>query len=134
MADAPGALAEALRPMARIADPAGSGAGQNVTLDGSASDAASGRSISVYSWSPVSGSPVFLGPTTGSTAAVAVPASGLVTVRLQVTDNFGGTDAQEVTLGSAASGGGGGGATHPLVLLTLGLLATRRRQLAGRRG
>ncbi len=131
MADAPGAVAEALRPMARIADPAGSGAGQNVTLDGSASDAVSGRIISGYSWSAVSGSPVFLGPTTGSTTAVAVPASGLVTVRLQVTDSVGAIDAQDVTLGR--SGGGGGGATHPLVLLTLGLLATRRRRLAGKR-
>ncbi len=133
MADAPGALAEALRPMARIAAPGGSGAGQNVTLDGSASDAASGRTLSSYSWSAVSGSPVFLGPTTGATAAVAVPPTGLVMVRLQVTDDAGRTDAQEVALGStSSSGGGGGGMAHPLVLLALGLLAARRRRVAGK--
>ncbi len=130
MADAPGALAEALRPVARIVPPAGAGAGENVTLDGSTSDAALGRIVSSYSWSAVSGSPVFVGPTTGTTATVAVPASGRVTVRLEVTDDAGGTDAQDVTLGSTSSsgGGGGGGATHPLMLLILSALLWARRR------
>jgi uncharacterized protein (TIGR03382 family) len=49
-------------------------------------------------------------------------------VRLEIADDVGRTDRQEVTLEAAASsGGGGGGTTHPLMLLTLGLLLARRR-------
>lgn len=125
IADAPGAVAEALRPMVRIVKPAGTGAGQNVTLDGSISDAARNRTIISYAWTGVSGNPVFVGATNGSSATVAVPASGRVTVQLAVTDDANRTDAQEVTLGSS---GGGGGAIHPLMLLTLGLLLARRRR------
>jgi len=129
IADAPGAIAEALRPMARIVAPAGSGAGQNVSLNGSTSDAARNRTISSYSWTPVSGSPTFVGATDGPNVIVAVPASGQVKVRLAVADDLGSTDAQEVTLGKApSSGGGGSGATHPLMLLALGLLLARRRR------
>lgn len=129
MADAPGAVAEALRPMARIIKPAGSGAGENVPLNGGTSSAARSRFISNYSWTGVSGSPVFVGGTNGQTATVAVPSSGQVTVRLLVTDDTGRTDAQDVTLGNAPGGGGGGGALHPLVLLGLGILAARRRRI-----
>lgn len=127
MADAPGAIAEALRPMARIVVPDGTGAGQNVTLNGSSSAAARNRTITSYSWTAVSGNPTFVGATNGSSATVAVPASGKVTIRLTVTDDASRTDAQEVTLGISSSGGGGG-ATHPLVLLALGLLLARRRR------
>ena len=97
IADAPGAVAEALRPMARIVKPAGTGAGQNVTLNGSSSDAARGRSVSSYAWTAVSGSPVFVGATNGAMATVAVPERGLVTVRLTVTDDLGRADTQEET-------------------------------------
>lgn len=99
IADAPGAVAEALRPVARVAKPTGSGAGQNVPLDGSGSAAARNREISSYAWTGVSGNPVFVGATNGPVATVAVPASGLVTVRLTVTDDAGRTDANLVTLG-----------------------------------
>ena len=115
----------------RIVKPAGSGAGQNVTLNGSTSDAARGRTLSSYSWTAVNGSPSFVGATNGPSATVAVPAAGRVTVRLEVTDDIGSTDLQEVTLGAAASsgsGGGGGGATHPLMLCALGLLLVRSRR------
>lgn len=126
IADAPGAVSEALRPLARIVKPAGSGAGQNVALDGSSSAAARNRTISSYAWTGVSGNPAFVGGTAGPTATVAVPSSGQVTVRLQVTDDAGRTDAREVTLGSAP--GGGGGAMHPAVLLALALIGGRRRR------
>ncbi len=127
IADAPGAVAEALRPMARIVKPGGSGAGQNVQLDGSSSDAARGRSVAGYAWTAGNGNSLFLGATNEATATVAVPDQGLVTVRLTVTDDVGGTDTQEVTLGTTPSGGGGGGAIHPLFLLGLSLLLRRRR-------
>ena len=116
--------------MARIVAPSGSGAGKNVSLNGNTSDAARGRTLSNYSWTAVSGNPAFLGATNGPSATVAVPAAGWVTVRLEVTDNVGRTDAEEVTLGTAATsdGGGGGGATHPLLLFSLSLLLVRPRR------
>lgn len=126
IADAPGAVAEALRPIARIVKPGGSGAGQNVTLDGQGSAAARGRSVTGYAWVAVSGDAFFVGATNEALATVAVPDKGLVTIRLTVSDDLGRTDAQEVTLG-ASSGGGGGGATHPVMLMVLALLLRRRR-------
>ena len=131
IADAPGAVAEALRPMARVVAPSGSGAGQNVLLNGSGSAAARSRTITSYAWTVVSGMATFVGATNSPNATVAVPASGHVTVQLAVTDDTGRSDAQKVTLGS--SGGGGGGAVHPLMLLTLGLLALARRRSAPHR-
>jgi len=128
IADAPGAVNEALRPMARVAKPAGSGAGENVTLDGSSSAAARNRTITSYAWTGISGSPDFLGGTSGQATTVAVPATGQVTVQLQVTDDAGRTDAAEVTLGNAPGGGGGGGGTHPVVLAWLALLGACRRR------
>jgi serine protease len=127
IADAPGAVAEALRPMARIAKPGGTEAGQNVTLDGSGSAAARDRSVAGYAWSAGSGNPLFVGATNDATATVAVPDTGLVTVRLTVTDDLGRTDTQEVTLGATSSSGGGGGAIHPMFTLGLVLLLRRRR-------
>ncbi|MBL8202393.1 MAG: S8 family serine peptidase [Chromatiales bacterium] len=128
IADAPGAVAEALRPMARVVKPAGTGAGQNVVLDGSSSAAARNRTISSYAWTAVSGNPAFVGTTNGQTATVAVPSSGQVTVQLEVTDDLGRKDVRAVTLGAAPGGGGGGGGIHPLVLLALGLSLVRRRK------
>jgi serine protease len=130
IADAPGAIAEALRPMARIVAPAGAAAGQNVTLNGSTSGAARNRTVASYAWTGVSGNTAFVGATNGPLVTVAMPASGQVTVRLAVTDDLGRADSSEATLGVVAGGGGGGGgggSTHPLVLLVLGLLLRRRR-------
>ena len=127
IADAPGAVNEALRPMARVVKPSGSGAGLNVTLDGGSSAAARDRTIVSYAWTGISGDPTFVGTMSGQTATVAVPSSGQVTVQLQVTDDAGRTDAQEVTLG-AVPGGGGGGALHPLLLAGLVLLSARPRR------
>ncbi|MDP2326135.1 MAG: hypothetical protein Q8N51_19195, partial [Gammaproteobacteria bacterium] len=126
IADAPRAIAEALRPMARIVKPGGKEAGQNVTLNGSSSDVARDRLLTRYAWTAVSGAPVFVGASNGATATVAVPDSGLVTVRLTVSDDLERTDTQDVTLGTN-SGGGGGGGVHPLLLVGLTLLLMRRR-------
>jgi serine protease len=129
--DAAGAVNEALRPMARVVGPAGSGAGQDVTLNGSTSAAAPGRTLAAYAWSGVSGNPQFVGATNEPTVTVAVPDSGEVKVRLRVTDDLGRTDTRDVTLGEAP-GGGGGGAFHPAALLLLLVARGLRRRDAGR--
>ena len=126
IADAPGAIAQALRPMARVVTPAGTGAGTNVTLNGSVSSAAPSRTISSFAWTAVSGNPNFVGATNGPNVTVAVPDVGQVKVRLGVTDDLGRSDAREVTLGDPPARSGGG-STHPLVLLVLCLLLGRRR-------
>lgn len=140
IADAEGAVAWALRPIARIASVSGSGAGQNVRLDGSTSAAGRNRTLDQYAWTPVSGDPVFVGATNEPVTTVAVPASGLVTVRLTVTDDVGRSDSRELTLGASSggggsgstSGGGGGGGGGAVDLLVPGLLlalARRRRSM-----
>jgi serine protease len=133
IADAPGAVAEALRPIARLVSPTGTTAGRNVTLDGSGSAVARGRSVASYSWSVLSGTASFVGTADGDSAVVAVPAAGLSTVRLDVTDDNGATDSAEVTLGTAATsnsggGGGGGGAPDPFLLAVLLLVALQHRR------
>ena len=132
MADAPGAVSEALRPMARISDPDNVRAGETITLDGSSSLAARGRSVAAYVWSVASGTADFIGVNTAATATLQTSVAGPVTVQLTVTDDVGAQDTASVTVDVAASGGGGGGGglMHPLLLA--GLLAIglyRRRQL-----
>lgn len=145
IADAEGAVAWALRPIARIASVSGSGAGQNVRLDGSASAAGRNRVVREFAWTSVSGNPAFVGTTNEAVTTVAVPASGLVTVRLTVTDDVGWSDSRELTLGTSAggggsaggsgSGGGGGGAVDLLVPgLLLGLVRRRRSMIRGSTG
>jgi serine protease len=120
MADAPGALVEALRPMARIAEPGDAAVGDNISLDGTASGAARGRNIAAWQWS-VAGSPAeFVGTNTGATATLRISAAGTTDVRLTVTDDVGSTDTAAITiLTTATGGGGGGGMIHPLLLAAL---------------
>jgi serine protease len=134
LADAPGALAQALRPIAAVSVPSNVSAGQNVALNAGASAAACGRTITDYAWSVVSG-PGALAATSGATTSIPAPATGQTVVRLTVTDDQGRTDTADVTIepalattaapasaGTAAcpaaitvtpSGGGGGGGTPP---------------------
>ena len=127
MADAPGALVEALRPMARIAEPGDAAVGETISLDGTASGAARGRSIAAYRWS-VSGSTAnFVGGSTGATATLQISAAGTADVQLTVTDDVGGVDTAEVTIQAAATGGGGG-LMHPLLLAGLLGAGIYRRQ------
>jgi serine protease len=120
MADAPGALVEALRPAARITEPGNAVAGETVTLDGSSSGAARGRSIAAYQWSVSGSTGDFLGATTGATATLQIAAAGTANVQLTVTDDVGGTDTTTVAIQATATGGGGGGGfMHPLLLAGL---------------
>ena len=65
--------------------------GNSVTLDASASSAASGASIAGYAWEIVSGVGLasFTGSTSGSTATLVTTGIGTVTVKLTVTDSRG---------------------------------------------
>jgi serine protease len=104
MANAPGALTAALRPIAAVAVPASVTAGQSVTLDGSGSGAANGHTVSSYQWSPVSGG-LTLGITGAATsrASVTAPSCGVGTVALTVTDDAGHTDTAEVVITPASA-------------------------------
>jgi serine protease len=99
MANAPGALTAALRPIAAVAVPASVTAGQSVALDGSGSGAANGHTVSSYQWSPVSGG-LMLSITGAATsrASVTAPACGVGTVALTVTDDAGHTDTADVVI------------------------------------
>jgi serine protease len=104
MANAPRALAAALRPIAAVAVPASVTAGQSVTLDASGSGAANGHTVSSYQWTPVSGG-LTLALTGASTsrASVTAPACGVGTVALTVTDDAGHTDTADVVITPASA-------------------------------
>ncbi|HXY96311.1 MAG TPA: S8 family serine peptidase [Steroidobacteraceae bacterium] len=106
MANAPGALTAALRPIAAIALPASVTPGQSVTLDASASGAANGHTVAGYQWSPVSGG-LTLSITGAATskASVTAPSCGVATLALTVTDDAGRADTANVVItpGSATT-------------------------------
>ena len=126
MANAPGALTAALRPIAAIAVPASVTAGQSVTLDGSGSGAANGHTVAGYQWSPVSGG-LMLSITAGATsrASVTAPSCGVATVALTVTDDAGHADTANVvitpgsatTAAPAAAGQGACSSAAPAILV-----------------
>ena len=146
---ASGAVNEALRPIAVAAVTGTLRAGNTVSLDGSASGVATGRT-GTYQWSVVSAtsgaSPPAITNAAQSVASVPVQANGTVLLRLTVTDNLGATDSADVSIvmAAASSGGttttspppststGGGGAYSWLLLLLSGglLIARRRRNFA----
>jgi hypothetical protein len=99
MANAPGALTAALRPVAAVAVPASVSAGQSLTLDASASGAANGRTVSGYQWSPVGGGLMLsiTGATTAK-ASVTAPSCGVGTVAVTVTDDAGRADTANVVI------------------------------------
>ncbi len=102
MANALGAVRAAQRPVAAIAAPLTTAAGQDVRLDASGSGAACGRNISGYTWEVVSAptpAPGIVGANT-AVATVVTPASGTVVLRLTITDDRGLTDIATVNIGS----------------------------------
>lgn len=105
MANASGAVAAALRPIAAVSVPASVSPGQNVVLQGIGSAAACGRSVVAYAWSivsPGSAPPGISGANT-STATVVAPATGSFTVRLTVTDDTGRTDSADTVVTATAA-------------------------------
>ena len=148
LANAPGAVRAALRPIAVISGSAAAAPGQTVTLSGSGSLAATGRVVGGYAWTisgNTSGGTPALSATSGAASALTAPACGTVTVQLTVTDDANHTDRTTVDVSqspatscaatpAASGGGGGGGALDSTTLLAAGLcaaalaLARRRRR------
>ena len=103
MANAPGAVNAALRPIAAVTVPTTVTAGQNVSLKGIGSAAACGHTISTFAWTNVtSGTNPIQGANT-STATVVAPASGSFTVRLTVVDEMGRQDTADVVVASTSA-------------------------------
>jgi hypothetical protein len=103
MANAPGALKAALRPIAAIAVPASVSAGQNVTLSAAGSAAACGHTIASYSWTVVGSSTTPVQNANMPSAIVVAPASGTITVQVTVTDDAGLTDTAQVTVSATSA-------------------------------
>jgi serine protease len=99
MANAPASVSAALRPIAAVSLPASVTGGQSLTLDGSGSGAANGRSVSSYQWSALSGGVTLtIGGAATPKATVTAPACGVATVALTVTDDAGRTDTADVVV------------------------------------
>ena len=103
MANAPGALKAALRPIAAIQAPTMVSSGQNVSLSAAGSAAACGHSIATYAWSVVAPSNVPVQGANTAGAVVVAPSSGSITVQVTVTDNAGLTDTAQVTISSTTT-------------------------------
>ncbi len=103
MANAPGALKAALRPIAAVAVPATVSAGQNVMVAGTGSAAACGHTITTYVWTNVSSSTNPIQNANTATATVVAPATGSITVRLTVTDDAGRQDTADVVVSATSA-------------------------------
>ncbi|MBU3673074.1 MAG: GlyGly-CTERM sorting domain-containing protein [Sinobacteraceae bacterium] len=104
MANAPGAVSEALRPIATVVVPSSVTAGQNLVLQGGGA-AACGRSVSSYAWSVVStgtGGGLVSGSNSAA-ATVVAPSSGTLQLRLTVTDSSGAIDRADVNISATSA-------------------------------
>lgn len=105
MANARGSVNEALRPVAvPSADPTTAVSGQAVTLDGSGSFASNNHSIATYAWAVVasSGAPPVIANANQQNASFTAAGSGVVTLRLTVTDDAGAQDSADVDVRASA--------------------------------
>lgn len=133
MLNAPAALAKALQPQASIVTtPQTATIGETVTLDGSASSAASGSYLTSYLWTVDPG--VAIANASSPVASLKFPALRPITVTLTVTDSLGRQDVESQVVNSKAFrevNGGGSGRVDPttLVILTVGAFGAflRRR-------
>lgn len=98
MANAPGALAAALRPIAAVAVPASVSPGQVVPLKATGSAAVTGHTLSTFGWSNAGGLNLPIENANTSTASVTLPSCGLATVALTVTDDAGREDTAQVVI------------------------------------
>jgi serine protease len=149
MLDIGAAVVAAQRPTALATLHGTVGVGQTLTLDGSASAAATGRNIAAYAWTTVAatggaGSATFSAPAASITTLL-TPQAGSLTLRLTITDNFGATDTADVTIDAPTSGGatvtpsappatppsasGGGGSSGLLWMAVLGAALARVTRL-----
>jgi serine protease len=99
MANAPGALAAAQRPIAAVALPGAVSPGASVALDASGSAAIAGHSIASYQWSTGPGGlTLAISGGASAKAAVTAPACGIGTVQVTVTDDAGRADTADVII------------------------------------
>jgi hypothetical protein len=106
MANAHGAVLQALRPIAAVALPATVTAGANVTLDGSGSAAACHANISTYQWTvvqPTSNPPTIQNANMAQASVVAPSAPTTYTLMLTVTDDSARTDSAQVIVTSSSA-------------------------------
>jgi serine protease len=101
MANAPGALEAALRPVAGVTVSGAFTPGGSIELSGLASLAAAGHSVVAHHWSLPCGSGNFTA--TGAVAVVNVPAVDAFTMRLAVTDDAGRVDRADVVVTPTAA-------------------------------
>ncbi|TDM05755.1 MAG: peptidase [Ideonella sp. MAG2] len=132
-------FAGALPTAAFSVSPSSPTVGVSVSLNGQASTAATGRTLTAYQWAITSGSNLasFSGATNAATATLSPSAAGTVTVQLTVTDDLGTSHStsQSLTIsaatnpnpGSSSSGGGGALNLWALGLLALCLALSRRK-------
>lgn len=143
MLNASAAVLAVQNPLAVFSTSGTVSAGSSVALDGSASFAPTGRTVTAYQWSvtDVVGTAPTLSTPTQSTTTLQVADTGSFTVRLTVTDSTGVQDSKDVAMATAISstpsdpptftdggGGGGGGGSLGWELLALALLARRKRR------
>src|ERR1700722_12579559 len=104
IANADGAVAAALRPIAALLPPPTITVGPNV-FHASASAAACMHSIASYSWSVIDGTATgsISGAANGSSAVVVAPTSGSFIVQVVVTDDAGRTDTAQAVLSSTSA-------------------------------
>ncbi len=101
MANALGAVEQALRPVAAVSVPAGTATGTASVLDATGSAPACGRTIAGYAWTAAGGVAIQTGTATAAKATV-TPQGTAGTVTLTVTDSQGATDT--VILAVSANG------------------------------
>jgi serine protease len=109
MANAHGAVLEALRPIAAIAPPGAVAPGLALALDGSGSGAACHANIVSYQWTvlaPAASPPVITNPTSAVAGVIAPSAPASYTLELTVTDDAGRSDSAQVTVTSARATSG----------------------------
>lgn len=106
MANANGAVLQALRPIAAILVPVGFSAGSAVVLDGSGSAAACNATLSSYDWSvlqPASNPPAITHANSARASIIAPAASATYTLLLTVTDSDGRSDSATLILHSGSA-------------------------------
>jgi serine protease len=106
MANADGAVNEALRPIAAIATPAIYSSGSSVLLDASGSAASCNAAIATWRWSvlqPAVDPPAISNASGAKASIVAPPAPLTYTLELTVTDNYGRTDTATVVVSSTSA-------------------------------
>lgn len=142
MLNANSAVLAVQNPLAVFSTSSTAVADSSISLDGSASFAPTGHTVTTYQWSVtnvVGTAPTFTTPTQATTS-LQTSGTGSFTVRLTVTDDTNTQDSKDVSVTTAASstpsnppsfsdgGGGGGGGSLGWELLGLALLAAGRKR------